>query len=273
MIANHVQGETSAEGSNPSLSATREGSPPAGAARLAFETGRLLVFDKPPGLSLATRRDEPGAAVERLVRALPPEDAARWLPDLASLRLVHRLDVGTTGLVLVARDADMHRALSRAFERREVGKTYLALAWGKPRPRAGVLDAPLGPDRRDRRRMRVDAQGRPALTRYETLATPGQASLVRLLPQTGRTHQIRVHLAAAGHPIVGDDLYGGPRHRGVRDRGLREALCPPHALLHAHRLVIPALAGASALDMITPPPPAFMRALKALGVVLADVVE
>ena len=227
---------------------------------------RVLAFWKPPGLSLATKPSEPGAAVKRLVEATDPSDVAAHGLDAATLHLVHRLDEPTTGVVLVARDKDMHRALTRAFETRAVLKTYLALCWGRPRPKEGLFEQPLGPDRKDRRRMRVDPEGRPARTRYRVLAAPGHASLVELRPETGRTHQIRVHLAAAGHPIVGDDLYGGPRHHGVRERALKQALQPSHALLHAASLRAPALLDQPALAVSAPLPPEFRRALQALDV-------
>jgi RluA family pseudouridine synthase len=227
---------------------------------------QVVVFDKPPGLSLATPRSDPGAAVERLRAALPENERRRVE---GPLHLVHRLDVGTSGLVVVARDTATHRQLARAFADRAVEKVYLALVWGRPRPRAGVFDQPLGPDREDRRRMRIDtaAGGRPAVSEYTVLSTTRGAgrpavSLVELRPRTGRTHQLRVHLAAAGHPVVGDDLYGGPRHHGVRDPALRRALAPLHTLLHAARLVLP---GPPILSLAVTPPPAFRAALAALG--------
>lgn len=235
-------------------------------ARILRATPRVLAFWKPPGLSLATRPSEPGAALERLVAAADPADLAAHGVTREGLLLVHRLDVGTSGVVLVARDEDAHRALVRALEQRLIDKTYLALCWGRPRPKEGVFDAPLGPDRKDRRRMRVDPEGRPARTRWKVLAAPGHVSLVELHPETGRTHQIRVHLAAAGHPIVGDDLYGGPRHRAVRDRSLRAALDPSHAFLHARSIRVPALSDMPPLEVDAPLPPEFRRALDALGI-------
>ena len=230
---------------------------------------RLVILDKPPGLSLATPRRAPGAAVERLRAALT---AAERRKVEGQLFLVHRLDVGTSGLVVVARNAAAHRELVRAFSERTVEKVYLALVWGRPRPRNGVFDQPLGPDRRDRRRMQVAADGRPSRSLYSVLAATRGAglpavSLVELRPETGRTHQLRVHLASAGHPIVGDDLYGGPRHHGVRDAGLRAALDPPHPLLHAARLVLPNSTGGAPVIAVAPPPPAFRAVIAALGLV------
>lgn len=222
----------------------------------------LLVVSKPSGLSLATKVSEPGAAAERVRASLSGADRARVAGEL---HLVHRLDVGTSGLVLLARDAVTHAALTRAFGERRVEKTYLALVWGRPKPGRGTWEEPLGPDRRDRRRMRVDPDGKPAVSAYAIRETGHGVSLLELHPRTGRTHQLRVHAAHAGHPIVGDDLYGGPRHRGVRDRALRAALAPPHTLLHAWRLDVPAPPLAQPLRCEAPLPEAFARALGACG--------
>jgi 23S rRNA pseudouridine1911/1915/1917 synthase len=233
--------------------------------RVLYADERIVALDKAAGVSLATRRAEPGAAVARLLAALP--DAERGAHALAAgtLWLVHRLDVGTSGVVLLARDEDAHRELVRAFAARRVAKTYLALAWGRPRPAAGSWTFPLGPDRRDRRRMLVDPAGRAAVTAYRVAGRAPGVSLVRLEPATGRTHQIRVHLAHAGHPVVGDDLYGGPRHRGVRDPALRRLLDPGHTLLHAWRLHLPPTAASPELIVTAPLPFDFAAALAALG--------
>lgn len=233
---------------------------------MLYSDERLVALDKPPGVSLATRRAEPGAAVARLLAALP--DAERDAHALAAdaLWLVHRLDVGTSGVVLLARDEDAHRELVRALGARRVAKTYLALVWGRPHPAEGSWTFPLGPDRSDRRRMRVDPAGRAAATAYRVAGRGPGVSLVRLEPATGRTHQIRVHLAHAGHPVVGDDLYGGPRHRGVRDPALRRLLDPGHTLLHAWRVHLPATAAGPELIVTAPLPADFAAALAALGI-------
>lgn len=188
-----------------------------------------------------------------------------WGLDPGELWLVHRLDVGTSGLVLLARDPGTHRALVAALANRRVGKTYAALVWGRPRPARGEYAWPLAPDTRDRRRMRVSAHGKPALSTYRVLASAPHVSLVELSPRTGRTHQLRVHLSHAGHPVVGDDLYGGPRHRAIRDPGLRRLLAPDHTFLHAWRLSLPALEGEPPLLLAAPPPEDFALALAALG--------
>ena len=225
---------------------------------------RLLVLAKSAGVSLQTPPSRPGIAVERLLASLGAEDRAAY--GWGELHLVHRLDVGTSGVVVLARDPDMHRVLVTALAERRIEKTYLAWVWGHPRPREGRYDAALGPDRSDRRRMRVDPEGRPAATRYRVLAAPRHVALVELVPETGRTHQIRVHLAAAGHPVVGDDLYGGPRHRGLRDTALRAALQPEHTLLHAWRLALPSPPLAAPLIVSAPCDAAFRRAAQACRV-------
>ncbi len=237
-------------------------------ATIVYAGERIVAVNKPAGVSLATRRAEPHAAVARLLAALPEDERLAHGLAAEDLLLVHRLDVGTSGLVLLARDADAHRDLVRAFTERRVAKLYLALVWGCPRPAAGRWEWPLGPDRRDRRRMRVEPTGRRAVTDYELLGRAPHVALLRLEPTTGRTHQLRVHLAHAGHPIVGDDLYGGPRHRAVRDQDLRSVLAPAHPLLHAWRLHLPVTASTPELVLTVPPPADFSAALAALALPL-----
>jgi 23S rRNA pseudouridine1911/1915/1917 synthase len=235
-------------------------------AAIVYLDERLVALNKPAGVSLATRRTEPGAAVERLLAVLPASERAAYGLAADALWLVHRLDVGTSGLVVLARDEEAHRALVLAFAERRVEKTYLALVWGHPRPRAGHWTWALGPDRRDRRRMRVDADGRHAESEFRVLATAPHVALLALTPHTGRTHQLRVHSAHAGHPIVGDDLYGGPRHRGVRDASLRATLQADHPLLHAWRLHLPATAATREVIVKAELPEDFASLLAALGI-------
>jgi RluA family pseudouridine synthase len=165
---------------------------------------------------------------------------------------VHRLDAGTSGVVLFAKTPGAHRALSLALQERRAKKTYRALVWGHPVPAKGTIDLPLVRDPKDGRKMRVAADGKPSVTRYETLKRLAGLADLRLFPETGRTHQIRVHLAAKGHPIAGDDFYGGAtRWRGLRSAGAREALRRlARPLLHAERIEIPQMS----VDVSSPLP-------------------
>jgi 23S rRNA pseudouridine1911/1915/1917 synthase len=174
-----------------------------------YEDDWLLAINKPAGLVV---HPAPGHWQGTLVSAL----LHRWaeLPeglDPARLGIVHRLDKDTSGVLLIARTADSLAALSRQFHDRETDKEYLALVWGIPRSRRGVIDQPIGRHPVHRKRMAVRPRGRAAVTRYEVVETWPKMALVRAYPETGRTHQIRVHLAALGHPVVGDPLYARPR--------------------------------------------------------------
>jgi len=182
----------------------------------------LLVFDKPAGM-LAVPGRGPAKADSLASRALEFD---------AGARIVHRLDMATSGLMLLARGAAAQRALNRAFAERRVTKRYIAVVAGRV---AGSADAwysielPLACDWPNRPRQRVDhAHGKPSLTRYRVLAHDAASDSTRLElePVTGRSHQLRVHLLALGHPIVGDALYADA---GVRARA-------PRLLLHAARL-------------------------------------
>jgi 23S rRNA pseudouridine1911/1915/1917 synthase len=193
---------------------------------VVYEDADVIVVDKAPGVVV---HPAPGNADGTLVNGL----LARF-PELAGIGethrpgIVHRLDAGTSGLLAVARTTAAHAALVGALAKRQVTREYLALVWGRLANAAGVIDAPIGRDPRDPMRMGVVVDGRPARTRYEVEQeyTDPAVSLVRCWLETGRTHQIRVHLAAIGHPVVGDTLYGSTR----------EALPAPRPFLHATHL-------------------------------------
>jgi 23S rRNA pseudouridine1911/1915/1917 synthase len=223
------------------------------------ETPDVLALDKPAGVSMATS-SRPGSAGEAVRRLL----AACGLPAAEPLPLlVHRLDVGTSGVVLLAKSDAAHRALSGALQQRTARKTYRALVWGHPVPARGRIDLALARDPKDGRKMRVEKDGKPSVTAYETLRRYPSLADLRLVPETGRTHQIRVHLSAKGHPIAGDDFYGGAtRWRGVRDAALRGALQRlTHPLLHAERIAVPELA----IDISAPLPSEFEEILLICG--------
>ena len=172
----------------------------------------LAVVDKPAGLVV---HPAPGHHGPTLVSALA--EILGGGEDPKRPGIVHRLDRDTSGLMVVARTEEAHRALSAAIARREVAREYLALIEGRPRSRSGTIDAPLGRDHRAPERRAVGGRGsRPARTHFEVVeALPG-GTLVRARLDTGRTHQIRVHFAAIGHPVAGDPRYG--RRRQGLDR-------------------------------------------------------
>jgi 23S rRNA pseudouridine1911/1915/1917 synthase len=203
---------------------------------VVHEDPHLVVVNKPAGLVV-----HPGAGTARgtLVNAL-----LRHVRDLSGVGgvlrpgIVHRLDRGTSGLLVVAKDDETHRSLVRQFAGRTVEKEYLALVLGVPARPAGEVDAPIGRDPLHRQRMSVRApRGREARTSWRVEERFDGAALLRVRIHTGRTHQVRVHLASVGHPVAGDSVYGGTRTPSSRRTAAREAL---HSLvrpaLHAARL-------------------------------------
>ncbi|MBL8351156.1 MAG: RluA family pseudouridine synthase [Burkholderiaceae bacterium] len=197
----------------------------------------LVVADKPAGLLCV-----PGRGPER-ADCLARRVQQRW-PDAL---VVHRLDMATSGLVVFGRGAAMQRALSIAFAERRVDKGYEAVVAGLPADDAGEIDLPLAADWPNRPRQQVDrVAGKPSLTRWRVLQRDPQRgnSRLDLTPVTGRSHQLRLHLAAIGHPILGDELYAPPAW----------AAAAPRLLLHACRLALPALADGPALQLASPAP-------------------
>lgn len=192
---------------------------------IIYEDGDLLVIDKPAGMVV---HPAAGHWHGTLVNAV-----LHHCPDLEGVGgvhrpgIVHRLDKDTSGLILVAKNDRAHRDLQSQFKGREVEKSYLALVQGIVLPSSGEIAAPVGRDVRQRKRMAIVAGGRPAVTCYEVLGYYGKHTLLACRPLTGRTHQIRVHLAHVGHPIVGDTVYGGRR---------RPPVPCPRQFLHAHRI-------------------------------------
>lgn len=188
------------------------GPDPTVAVRVVYEDADVIVVDKPAGLVVHPGAGTPDGTLVNGLLARYPELAA--VGDPMRPGIVHRLDAGTSGLLVVARSARAYEQLVAALAARDVTRRYTALVWGHPEQRHGLIDAPIGRDPRDPLRMAVVADGRPARTRYDVSATfrdPAALAVVACQLETGRTHQIRVHLAAIGHPVVGDTAYGRER--------------------------------------------------------------
>jgi 23S rRNA pseudouridine1911/1915/1917 synthase len=191
----------------------------AGAVRLVHLEDRFAVVDKPAGLVV---HPAPGHRGDTLVDELG--ELLGGGHDATRPGIVHRLDRDTSGLMLVARDDEAHRRLSAAIKAREVSRTYLALVQGSPRSRSGTIDAPLGRDYRSPERRAVGGRGpREAVTHFEVVESMRDHSLLEVRLETGRTHQIRVHLEAIGHPVVGDSRYGGRPLEGLERQFLHSA--------------------------------------------------
>jgi 23S rRNA pseudouridine1911/1915/1917 synthase len=244
--------------------------------RVVYEDEWLLVVDKPAGMVV---HPAPGHWTGTLVNALmgrqadrdaartargpsvadedDPEAAGPATPDRAGI--VHRLDKETSGLLLVARSDRVHRLLSDAIAQRRVERRYAAMAWGHLGDDRVTVDRPIGRDPRDRKRMAIVTSGRSARTDFVRLARFDSAELLRAKLYTGRTHQIRVHLASLGHPVVGDETYGG------RD-GRRVTALPAHRhFLHAAWLTLRHPVTGDVLDLRSPLPPELRAALREIA--------
>ncbi len=175
---------------------------------ILYEDADLIVLDKPAGLVV---HPAPGNLDGTLVNALIAHcgDSLAGIGGEKRPGIVHRLDKDTSGVMVAAKTEFAHHALSEAFAARDLDRHYLALCWGSPHPAAGAIEGPIGRDPRERKRMAVVARGgRYALTHYSTVQSFGLgAALIECRLATGRTHQIRVHLAHSGHPVVGDPVY------------------------------------------------------------------
>ncbi len=191
---------------------------------IVYEDADLLVVNKPAGLVVHPAAGHTSGTLVNAVLA--------HCPDLTGIGgqvrpgIVHRLDKDTSGLIIVAKHDAAHQALQCQFKSRTVAKVYLALVEGQLAPPRGIIDAPIGRDKQQRKRMAVTPDGRPAVTEYKTIEQFKQYTLVEAQPRTGRTHQIRVHFAWLKFPLAGDGVYG-----------LRKQRLPlTRHFLHAHKL-------------------------------------
>jgi 23S rRNA pseudouridine1911/1915/1917 synthase len=204
--------------------------PPAAPARLSaeaipldvvYEDADLLVINKPAGLTVHPAPGHPSGTLVNAVLARVPD-----LPGIGGTvrpGIVHRLDKDTSGLLVVAKTDEAHRSLSAQLRTRSVGRTYLAVVRGRLRRDAGVIAAPIGRHPAHRTRLAVVLRGREAVTHYEVLERFQNATLLACRLETGRTHQIRVHLTHTGHPILGDPVYGRAPAPEMRRQALHAA--------------------------------------------------
>jgi 23S rRNA pseudouridine1911/1915/1917 synthase len=212
-----------------------------------YEDEHLLVVEKPAGVVVHPARGHPTGT---LAQALSGRVAGGEDPWRAGI--VHRLDRETSGLLVVARSDHIHRALKSLLATRKLTREYLALVDGHPPARTGTIDAPIGRDRRDRLKISIDTENpRAARTHFEVERLLPDAALLRVVLETGRTHQIRVHLASIGHPVCGDPLYGlAGRYDLTRQ------------FLHAHRLTFEHPATGELIDVRSPLPEDLRAALQ-----------
>ena len=174
--------------------------------RVVYEDADILVVDKPPGVAAHPTPGWTGPTVQQGLLAAGHTLATSGAAERQGI--VHRLDANTSGLMVLAKSEPAYSALKQAFRDREVDKRYHALVQGHPDPLRGTVDAPLGRHPSGDGRFAVVAGGRPSVTHYDTIEAFRAASLVEVILETGRTHQIRVHMTAIRHPCVGDRLYG-----------------------------------------------------------------
>jgi 23S rRNA pseudouridine1911/1915/1917 synthase len=213
---------------------------------VAYEDEHLLVIDKPAGVVVHPAR---GHARGTLSQALEGRTAGG---EAGRAGIVHRLDRRTSGLLVVARAEAVHRALRDALARREITREYLALVEGRPPARTGTIDAPIGRDRRHRTRVSTDSdEPRPAVTHFALEEALPTTTLLRVRLETGRTHQIRAHLLAIGHPVAGDPEYGTPGLLGLERQ-----------FLHAARLAFAHPVTREPIDVTSPLPDDLRAALE-----------
>jgi len=213
-----------------------------------YEDNDVLVVDKPAGLTV---HPAPGHRGHTLVNAVLSH-LATIEGDAERPGIVHRLDRDTSGVMVIARNAAAHAGLAAQFKQHKVTKVYLALVRGRLSPEEGVIESAIGRDTGDRKKMAVtgESRGRQAVTRYRVLRYTGNYTYLEVMPQTGRTHQIRVHLAAIGYPVVGDATYGV------------EVSFLSRQFLHAHRLGFHLPSTGGYVEFTSPLPADLEQALK-----------
>jgi 23S rRNA pseudouridine1911/1915/1917 synthase len=210
---------------------------------IVHEDESLLVIDKPAGMVVHPAAGHTSGTLVNAVLAHCPQAVDVGGADRAGI--VHRLDKDTSGLILVAKNEVTRAALQHQFKRRQVVKTYLALVEDQVQPREGAIEAPIGRDKRQRKQMAVVRTGREAQTTYRAIEYFASHTLLEVRPHTGRTHQVRVHLAWMGYPVVGDTVYGRRRQPLLKGRHF----------LHAARLRFTHPATGEEVEFEAPLPP------------------
>jgi 23S rRNA pseudouridine1911/1915/1917 synthase len=223
---------------------------------IVYEDEALLVVDKPAGMVV---HPAPGNWSGTLVNALVGRQAELARDDDDRAGIVHRLDKETSGLLIVAKTEKSHRLLSAAISSRRVARRYAVMVWGHLKSDSTTIDKPVARDPRDRKRMAIVNSGRPARTDLFRLARFDSGDLLRAQLHTGRTHQIRVHLASIGHPVIGDDTYGGGGGRKVA------GLPPKRHFLHAAWLQFNHPISGVPMDLRSPLPPELETSLRAMA--------
>ena len=214
---------------------------------IVYEDEDLLVVDKPAGVVVHPARGHRGGTLSQALAG-----RAAGGPDPWRAGIVHRLDRGTSGLLVVAKSDAVHRALKAALSARRIEREYLALVEGRPAARSGTIDAPIGRDRRHRERVSTETDApREATTDFVVERALPRSTLLRVRLRTGRTHQIRAHLEAIGHPVVGDPVYGG-----------REAYGLERQFLHAARLAFDHPVSRARVDVASPLPADLVAGLR-----------
>jgi 23S rRNA pseudouridine1911/1915/1917 synthase len=218
--------------------------------KIAYQDDYLLVVDKPAGVVVHPARGNRRGTLSQALDGIAAGGEEPWRAGI-----VHRLDRDTSGLLVVAKREDVHRALKALLASRRLHREYLALAEGRLDARSGTIDAPIGRDRRDRLLISVDTDApRDARTHFQLERVLPSTSLLRIELETGRTHQIRVHLAAIGHPVVGDRQYSG-----------RQAYGLTRQFLHAAGLAFPHPVTGEEVDVSSPLPDDLAAALERAG--------
>lgn len=236
-----------------------------------FADDELIVVNKPAGMTVHPAPGHPGGTLADALLARFPEMATMAEPDgVMRPGIVHRLDKDTSGVMAVARTPYARMELARQFKERAVEKTYLAIVRGRVARERFAIARPVGRHPVERKRMSVRSRrGREAISEVTVLArmasAEGETTLVGVRPLTGRTHQIRVHLASVGHPCLGDPLYGGRRGRGAAEPFTRQAL-------HALALVVRHPRTGARMSFVAPPPKDFTDFLAARGIAAGSAV-